>query len=152
MLPNGQRLNADQAGGYILKQSRGLEYGDKLLVGSYRGMAVNIVGANIVDDRRVEIAGKASFMTRLTRESEFVVPTLDRLFSNMEAQLADEEHAIATMVKELAETEEILAKPFDKADRLAWLEQRQREIEDALDLTKGDNTAVEEDAPELVAA
>ncbi|PZP63450.1 MAG: hypothetical protein DI596_03030 [Azospira oryzae] len=33
---------------------------------------------------------------------------------------------------------------FDKAERLAWLQQRQRELEAALDLTKGDMQAVDE--------
>lgn len=38
------------------------------------------------------------------------------------------------------------AKPFDRQDRLDWLVARQREIEDALDLTKTDLTATDETA------
>ena len=44
-----------------------------------------------------------------------------------------------------------LAKPFDKAERLTWLQQRQREIEAALDLTKSEMAAVgEPEVPEVV--
>ncbi len=44
----------------------------------------------------------------------------------------------------MADIQAEAAKPFDKAARLEWLKQRQREIEAELDLSKGENTAVEE--------
>lgn len=44
----------------------------------------------------------------------------------------------------MADLEAEIARPFDKAERLAWLRQRQRELEAALDLAKGDMQAMEE--------
>ncbi|MBU9211658.1 hypothetical protein [Burkholderia multivorans] len=44
----------------------------------------------------------------------------------------------------MADIQAEIAKPFDKAERLVWLQQRQREIDAALDLSKGEMQAVEE--------
>ena len=44
----------------------------------------------------------------------------------------------------MADLQSEIAKPFEKAARLQWLQQRQKEIEAALDLSKGEMTAVEE--------
>jgi hypothetical protein len=46
--------------------------------------------------------------------------------------------------KRLADLTVEVAKPYDKAERLAWLQQRQKEINAALDLSKGEMVAVEE--------
>ncbi|MFZ5794517.1 MAG: hypothetical protein ACOY4B_08635, partial [Pseudomonadota bacterium] len=58
--------------------------------------------------------------------------------------LEEERERLARTEKRMADILVEVAKPFDKAERLAWLQQRQREIDAALDLTKGDLAAAEE--------
>lgn len=152
-LNGGQKLAAaEEVGEYVLKQSRGMGRGESVLVGYYRGLAVSVEGAALADERRLAISGQANFSTFLTRDPEGVLASLDRLVDSMEGQLADVENQLSRLEKELVETEAILLKPFDKADRMAWLVARQREIEDELDLAKGEISAVEDDEPELQAA
>jgi hypothetical protein len=60
---------------------------------------------------------------------------------------------IALDRKRLSELTVILSKGFDKAERLAYLQQRQREIDNQLDLSKGDLSATnDESSDELKAA
>lgn len=58
--------------------------------------------------------------------------------------LEEERERLARTEKRMADILVEVAKPFDKAERLAWLQQRQREIEAALDLSKGEMQAAEE--------
>jgi hypothetical protein len=61
----------------------------------------------------------------------------------MEDVLADEREYLARREKRLVDIQAEIAKPFDKEERLAWLRQRQKEIDAALDLSKGDLAATE---------
>lgn len=63
----------------------------------------------------------------------------------MEQGLAEDREYLARTEKRMADLKAEIAKQFDKVDRLAWLVQRQREIGAALDLSKGDTSAADED-------
>jgi len=72
------------------------------------------------------------------------VKVLENALNQMELVLEEEREHLARTEKRMADILVEVAKPFDKAERLTWLQQRQREIDAALDLTKGDLAAAEE--------
>jgi hypothetical protein len=72
------------------------------------------------------------------------VRVLENTLNQMERGLDEECERLARTEKRLSDILVEVAKPFDKVERLIWLQQCQREIEAALDLTKGDWAVVEE--------
>ena len=72
------------------------------------------------------------------------VKVLENALKRMEEELQKEHERLARAEKRMADLQSEIAKPFEKAARLQWLQQRQKEIEAALDLSKGEMTAVEE--------
>jgi hypothetical protein len=77
------------------------------------------------------------------------VRVLENTLNRMELVLQEETEYLARTEKRLADIHNEIVKPFDKAERLEWLKIRQREIEAELDLSKGENTAVDETADVL---
>ena len=72
------------------------------------------------------------------------VKVLENALKRMEEELEKENERLGRAEKRMADLQSEIAKPFEKAARLQWLQQRQKEIEAALDLSKGEMTAVEE--------
>jgi predicted nucleic acid-binding Zn-ribbon protein len=64
------------------------------------------------------------------RSVEYTLQHLEELAANLTQNIADTR-------KRLADTQAQVDAPFEYADRLASLARRQQEIEDELDLTKG---------------
>ena len=58
------------------------------------------------------------------------------LMNRMEQRLAEDSDYLARTEKRMSDLKAEIAKQFDKADRLAWLAYRQKEIDAALDLSK----------------
>ncbi len=145
-LPDGTPIaNRSELGKFVLAQAAGRGRGDVVSVGTYRGMSVFVVGGATVDDRLLSVRGSAEYTIALPRAFEDVQPRLDLACDSMEAELARIEQSIIRLQLELDETEALLQQTFDKEERLLWLAQRQKEIEDELDLSKGENAVGEDD-------
>jgi hypothetical protein len=69
---------------------------------------------------------------------------LENTFGCMPQQLQEEEKLLVRLEKSLHEMSQLVKQPFEKQARLEELQIRQRELDNLLDLTKGENTAVEE--------
>lgn len=72
------------------------------------------------------------------------VKVLENVVARMDLNLEEEREIQARKEKRMADIQSEVAHPFDKAEHLLWLRQRQTEIESVLDLAKGEMTAVEE--------
>lgn len=80
-----------------------------------------------------------------------IVRVLENALHRMAAAVEDVREYVYRLEKRFVDLSVEVGKPYDKADRLAWLQQRQKEINAALDLSKGDTAAVEEaEASEVV--
>lgn len=73
------------------------------------------------------------------------VKVLEHALDRMDAVLEEERAYLARTEKRMTDLQAEVAKSFDKADRLEWLQQRQREIDAMLDLSKGDLAAADAD-------
>ena len=141
-----QYTDRAEAGKALLQAVYGIKSGEDRIIGQ-------IVGFRILLERRglenqLAILGSASFKYRCghAETAQGLIRVIENALSNMEASLEEEMVYLTRNEKRMADIQVEIARPFDKVERLAWLVQRQREIEAELDLSKGDNTAVEETA------
>jgi hypothetical protein len=92
------------------------------------------------------ILGGVEYRCNHAESAQGFVRVLENTLNRMEMVLQEELEYLARTEKRMADIHTEAVKPFDKAARLEWLKQRQREIEAELDLNKGEKTAVEETA------
>jgi hypothetical protein len=161
-------LNArqDVSGGKFLIEVTGTRYTDRVEAG--KAMLHALYGVKAKGDRNIgQIAGfpiavKATalgsqlvimggieYRCGLAESAQGCVRVLENTLNRMELVLQEETEYLARTEKRLADIHNEIVKPFDKAERLEWLKIRQREIEAELDLSKGENTAVDETAEVL---
>lgn len=98
------------------------------------------------DWRQLVIKGGAEYRCGQPESAQGCVRVLENTLNRMDLVLQEELEHLARTEKRLSDIHTEIARPFDKAGRLECLKLRQREIEAMLDLSKGDNTAVEETA------
>jgi N12 class adenine-specific DNA methylase/TolA-binding protein len=109
-------------------------------VGNFGGFQV-FVADNVLAGPEIVIKGTTTYVAKATdtalgtiRSVEHAIQHLDDLATSLARNIAD-------VRKRLAESQQQANAPFEYAERLATLVQRQEEIEDALDLTKGQAVA-----------
>jgi len=73
-----------------------------------------------------------------------LVRVLENALNRMDKALESECEYLFRTEKRMADLAVEIAKTYDRSDRLIWLQQRQKEINAALDLSKGEMAAVEE--------
>ena len=94
--------------------------------------------------KRLLIRGSVEYEAGRAETPIGFVKVLENALNRMELGLEEEREHQARTEKRMADILIELAKPFDKVERLGWLQQRQREIEAVLDLSRGELAAVEE--------
>jgi N12 class adenine-specific DNA methylase len=106
-------------------------------VGSFAGFQV-FVADNFMQGPEIVLKGATTYVAKVTdtalgtiRSVEYAVQHLDELVGTLEQNIADTR-------KRLADTQAQVETPFEYADKLAALVQRQQEIMEALDLTKNE--------------
>ena len=122
-------------------------------VGSIAGFQL-LVADNFMQDPEIVLKGATTYSAKVTdsalgtiRSVEYAVQHLDEVAETLTRNIADTR-------KRLADTRAQVDSPFEYAERLTELVQRQQEIEDELDLTKNqapsqcDPDVGEPDAPE----
>jgi len=115
------------------------------VIGSISGFTVGLK-PSFLNKNQLMIIGKAEYTCGVSETSQGCVRVLENALNAMDKLLLDEQDYLARTEKRLYDIHLEVAKRFDKAERLEWLKQRQREIEAELDLSKGENRAVEETA------
>lgn len=134
-----------EAGNALLHAVHGVRYGSERVVGQIAGFRVAVKAAAVREiGKALVIQGSIEYEAGRAESPIGFVKVLENVLHRMELMLEEEREHLARTEKRMADILVEVAKPFDRAERLTWLQQRQREIEAALDLTKGDMAAAEE--------
>jgi hypothetical protein len=142
------RMEAGNALFYAVCKVRGTDR----IIGKIAGFRIVAKAADILDSKLI-IVGGIEYEAGKAETPIGFVKVLENALSRMEQVLAEERKHLTRMERRMADIQDEIAKPFDKAERLAWLRQRQREIEKALDLNNGDLAATDKaEAEEAEAA
>lgn len=137
------------AGKALMAALHGVRRDTKEVIGSISGFP--IVGISSFLENRMVLSGGIEYDVGKADSALGFAKVVENALNRMESVLEHQNEHLATQVKRMSDIMLELNKPFEKQDRLDWLQNRQREIENALDLSKGDMAAVEE-APALEAA
>ena len=126
------------------KAIRGMRLREVRPLGRFGGFALSVH----CGDRRAD--GKELVLTGQIEHRAFAATAGDRLIEQLEFTLSGLEQARERMRKHLAEDKQRLVdlrveigKSFTQTERLEWLRTRQREIEQALDVSNGDAGATD---------
>jgi hypothetical protein len=117
-------------------------HGTDRIIGKIAGFRIAAKASDILDSKLI-IVGGIEYETGKAETPIGFVKVLENALSRMEQVLAEEREHLTRMERRMADIRDEIAKPFDKAERLAWLRQRQREIEKELDLNNGDLAATD---------
>ncbi len=137
MLLEGQEIRDRGIAGELLLRRAERMRGTRAdrLVGNLAGFQI-FVADNFMQGPELVLKGATAYVAKVTdsalgtiRSVEHTIQHLDDLADNLARNIADTR-------KRLADTQAQVDTPFEYAERLAALVQRQQEIEDALDLTK----------------
>lgn len=134
-----------EAGNALLHAVHGVRYGSERVVGQIAGFRVAVKAATVREfGKALLIKGGIEYEAGRAESPIGFVKVLENVLNRMELMLEEEREHLARTEKRTADILVEVAKPFDRAERLASLQQRHREIEAALDLTKGEMAAAEE--------
>jgi len=119
--------------------------GNERVIGQIAGFRVAMKVAEIREfGKKLVIVGGIEYEAGRAETQVGFVKVLENALNRMEQVLEEECEYLARTEKRMADILAEIAKPFDKVERLELLKQRQREIEAELDLSKGENTAIDE--------
>ena len=134
-----------EAGKALLYAVYGVKSGGDRVVGQIAGFRVAVQLSALQEmGRQLVVLGGVEYRCGQAESAQGFVRVLENALNRIEQWLLEEQEHLARTEKRMADIQAEAAKPFDKAARLEWLKQRQREIEAELDLSKGENTAVDE--------
>ena len=134
-----------EAGKALLHAVYGAKSGADRIVGQIAGFRVAVQLSALQEiGKQLVVLGGVEYRCGQAESAQGFVRVLENALNRMEQWLLEEQEYLARTEKRMADIQAEAAKPFDKAARLEWLKQRQREIEAELDLSKGENTAVDE--------
>ena len=134
-----------EAGNALLYAVHGVRHGSERVIGQIAGFRVAVKAAAVREfGKALVVQGSIDYEAGRAESPIGFVKVLENVLHRMELMLEEEREHLARTEKRMADILVEVAKPFDRAERLTWLQQRQREIEAALDLTKGDMAAAEE--------
>jgi hypothetical protein len=106
------------------------------LVGTIAGFEV-FVADNFMQGPEIVLKGATTYTAKVTDSALGTIRSVEYTLQHLEELAANLTQNIADTRKRLADTQAQVDAPFEYADRLASLARRQQEIEDELDLTKG---------------
>lgn len=112
-------------------------------VGVYRGFAIN-ASREVDGEVFIHVAGNRKYDVHHPRTALALVHSVIGVLNALRYVEQDETASIRRMESRLVELNVVMLMPFEKQARLDALQKRKIEIETALDLSKGDLTAVEE--------
>jgi hypothetical protein len=135
----------EQTGLALLAQMyRSIAQGEKRVIGKVAGFDLTLTG--MFTASALEITGAVAYPVGKAKTPSGAYRQVMQALAGFEQTREDYCTRIAQTQKMYADLKQAVLKPFEKAERLLELRQRQREIDEALDLSKGDHAAVEEAA------
>ena len=105
------------------------------LVGTIAGFQV-FVADNFMQGPEIVLKGAATYAAKVTDTAHGTIRSIEHTLQHLEDVATTLAQNLTDTRKRLADTQAQVDTPFEYAERLASLVQRQQEIEDALDLTK----------------
>lgn len=119
----------------------------EIAVGQYAGFAVSVlIPTGASDGPCFVLKGRRAYAAHHSDNPQGMVRVIENVANGLEGRLSEVHEDLARAEKRLADILMELAKPFDKEERLTQLLVRQREINAALDLDKGNAGAMEAEA------
>lgn len=116
----------------------------EIAVGQYAGFAVSVlIPTGASDGPCFVLKGRRAYAAHHSDNPQGMVRVIENVANGLEGRLSEVHEDLARAEKRLADILMELAKPFDKEERLTQLLVRQREINAALDLDKGNAGAME---------
>ena len=109
-------------------------------VGSLAGFQVWIAD-NFMGGPEIVLRGATAYQAKITDTAHGTIRSVEYVIQHLEETLETLTRNLADTRKRLGETQAQADAPFEYAGRLAELVQRQRQIEDELDLTKNQASA-----------
>jgi Sec-independent protein translocase protein TatA len=142
MMIEGQEIRDRGIAGELLlrraERMRGTR--SERLVGTIAGFQV-FLADNFMQGPEIDFKGAATYTAKVTETAHGTIRSVEHAIQHLEEVAETLDRAIADTRKRLADTQAQVDSPFEYAERLASLEQRQQEIEEELDLTKNQASA-----------
>jgi predicted nucleic acid-binding Zn-ribbon protein len=104
-------------------------------VGSIAGFQI-FVADNFMQGPEIPLTRSTAYTAKATDTAHGTIRSVEHTIQHVEDLAVNLEQTIADTRKRLTDTKVQVEAPFEYAEELASLVQRQQEIEDALDLTK----------------
>jgi hypothetical protein len=104
-------------------------------VGSIAGFQI-LVADNFMQGLEILLKGATTYTAKATDTAHGTIRSVEHTIQHLEDLAANLGQNIADTRKRLTDTQPQVEAPFEYAEKLTSLVQRQQEIEDALDLTK----------------
>ncbi len=134
-----------EAGNALLHAVHGVRRNTEQEIGEFAGFTIAVDSPALLEfSKSLVLKGGIDYLAGQAEMPTGFVKVLENALKRMEEELEKENERLARAEKRMADLQSEIAKPFEKAACLQWLQQRQKEIEAALDLSKGEMTAVEE--------
>ena len=133
-----------EAGKALLLEIHAKSNNSQRQIGQYAGFKIMIKPLFGFNRLEVVLSGQAEYETGKADTALGCVMVLENTLRRLPLRLQEEEERQVRLEKSLHELSQLVKQPFEKQARLEQLQIRQRELDNLLDLTKGENTAVEE--------
>jgi uncharacterized coiled-coil protein SlyX len=142
MLLEGQEVrDRGIAGELLLRRAERLRGTRKdLLMGNIAGFQI-FVADNFMGGPEIVLKGATTYTAKVTDTAHGTIRSLEHTIQHLDEVVENLTRGIADARKRLADTQAQVNAPFEYAQRLGELVQRQQEIEDDLDLTKNQASA-----------
>ena len=116
-----------EAGKALLRAVHGVRDGSERIIGQIAGFPIVVKAAEIREfGKRLLIRGGIDHEAGQAETPIGFVKVLENTLNQMERVLEEECEHLARTEKRLSDILVEVVKPFDKAERLVWLQQRQR--------------------------
>lgn len=137
MILEGQEIrDRGIAGELLIRRAEKMRGGrSERQIGKIAGFDL-FVADNFMQGPEIVIKGATTYVAKVTDTAHGTIRSVEHTIQHLEELAATIGQNIADTQKRLADSRAQVDAPFEYADRLAALVQRQREIEDELDLTK----------------
>lgn len=116
-----------------------------LEMGTYRGLRM-FAERDEFSEVEAWLDGSMEYNLRIGKSWENIVSSMIHIAMNLNAEVSQLQKHLERQVTRQKELEVEVTRPFDKLDRLEYLQRRKIELDTMLDLNKGEMSAVDESA------
>jgi len=114
-------------------------------MGTFRGLRM-FAERDEFSEVEAWLEGSMEYILRIGKSWENIVSSMIQVAMNLSAEVSQLQKHLERQVTRQKELEVEVTRPFDKLDRLEYLQRRKIELDTMLDLNKGEMSAVDESA------